>query len=72
MNIGIPPDGRIIPIFEERLRQIGKSITAKLATALYKSLKLLSTGSWLNISGEAIYKTNPWKYQNDTINNDFW
>ena len=23
VNIGIPPDGRIIPIFEERLRQMG-------------------------------------------------
>ena len=24
MNIGITADGRIIPIFEERLRQMGK------------------------------------------------
>ena len=29
-------------------------------------------GLWLNINGEAIYGTRPWKYQNDTINSDVW
>ena len=30
MNIGITADGRIIPIFEERLRQMGKSDSVKI------------------------------------------
>ena len=32
----------------------------------------LLLGSWLAINGEAIYKTKPWHYQNDTANNNFW
>ncbi|KAK0177393.1 hypothetical protein PV328_001451 [Microctonus aethiopoides] len=51
MNIGPTKDGIIAPIFEERLRQMGK---------------------WLDVNGEAIYKTRPWKYQNDTISGDTW
>lgn len=51
MNIGPTHDGRIIPVFEERLRQIG---------------------SWLAVNGDAIYKSIPWKYQNDTVTGDVW
>ena len=36
MNVGPTHDGRIVPIFEERLRQMG---------------------SWLDINGEAIYRS---------------
>ena len=32
----------------------------------------MHVGSWLSINGEAIYKTKPWHYQNDTLNNNFW
>ncbi len=29
-------------------------------------------GEWLNINGEAIYSSLPWKYQNDTTNTNVW
>ena len=51
MNVGPTPDGRIIPIFEERLRQLG---------------------SWLKVNGEAIYQSNPWTHQNDTVTPNIW
>ena len=34
--------------------------------------RLLEMGAWLNISGEAIYDSIPWKYQNDTPAKDIW
>ena len=51
LNVGPTHDGRIVPIFEERLRQIG---------------------AWLEVNGEAIYKTKPWKAQNDTVTPNVW
>ena len=51
INVGPTSYGKLIPIFEERLRQMG---------------------SWLKVNGEAIYKSVPWKYQNDTINPNVW
>ena len=30
------------------------------------------SGSWLNINGEAIYGSRPWKYQNDTTASHVW
>ncbi|XP_033632742.1 alpha-L-fucosidase-like [Asterias rubens] len=51
LNVGPTHDGRIIPIFEERLRQVG---------------------SWLKVNGEAIYKSKPWRAQNDTNTTDIW
>lgn len=51
INVGPTSYGKIIPIFEERLRQMG---------------------SWLNVNGEAIYSSRPWKYQNDTTNSNVW
>lgn len=30
------------------------------------------TGEWLNINGEAIYQSRPFKIQNDTITPDVW
>jgi alpha-L-fucosidase len=34
--------------------------------------RLRQLGSWLNVNGEAIYETQPWRYQNDTTNSDVW
>jgi alpha-L-fucosidase len=51
INIGPTAYGKIIPVYEERLRQMG---------------------SWLNVNGEAIYASVPWKYQNDTTNSHVW
>ncbi|CAF1229060.1 unnamed protein product [Didymodactylos carnosus] len=51
INTGPTAYGKIAPIMEERLRQMG---------------------SWLNVNGEAIYSSVPWKYQNDTLNKDVW
>lgn len=51
INVGPTHDGRIPPIMEERLRQLG---------------------SWLNINGEAIYNSQPWIHQNDSVTPGVW
>jgi len=51
INIGPTKDGIIVPIFEERLRQLGE---------------------WLELNGEGVYESRPWRYQNDTTNPNVW
>jgi len=34
--------------------------------------RLRQLGAWLQINGEAIYSTDPWRVQNDTVNCDVW
>jgi len=51
LNVAPTHDGRILPVYEERLRQLGQ---------------------WMKINGDAIYKTKPWKHQNDTVTGDTW
>ena len=51
INIGPTSEGIIVPIFQERLQQLG---------------------AWLQVNGEAIYESRPWKFQNDTTNPNAW
>lgn len=34
--------------------------------------RLRQMGAWLSINGEAIYETEPWSHQNDTIAENLW
>lgn len=51
LNVGPTSDGRIVPVFEERLRQMG---------------------CWLDLNGEAIFDTQPWRFQNDSNTPNVW
>ena len=34
--------------------------------------RLRQMGAWLKVNGDAIYKTKPWTFQNDTENPNVW
>ncbi|KAF5277102.1 hypothetical protein FQA39_LY06340 [Lamprigera yunnana] len=51
INIGPSKEGTIIPIFRQKLQELGE---------------------WLNINGDAIYKSKPWFYQSDPIANTWY
>uniref|UniRef100_V5HEY6 Putative alpha-L-fucosidase n=1 Tax=Ixodes ricinus TaxID=34613 RepID=V5HEY6_IXORI len=34
--------------------------------------RLLQLGRWLSVNGEAVYGSQPWKYQNDTLTQGIW
>ncbi|KAK3787880.1 hypothetical protein RRG08_022173 [Elysia crispata] len=34
--------------------------------------RLRQMGSWLGINGEAVYKSRPWAFQNDTVTSGIW
>jgi alpha-L-fucosidase len=51
INVGPTAYGKIDPIYQERLLQMG---------------------SWLQINGEGIYGSNPWKHQKDKTNGNVW
>ncbi|KAK7101787.1 alpha-L-fucosidase-like [Littorina saxatilis] len=34
--------------------------------------RLRQLGSWLQVNGEAIYKSRPWSFQNDTVTSGIW
>ncbi|ESO90450.1 hypothetical protein LOTGIDRAFT_217885 [Lottia gigantea] len=51
VNVGPTKSGFIIPVFQERLTQLGQ---------------------WMNVNGEAIYSSKPWRFQNDTVTPRVW
>ncbi|OWA54111.1 putative Plasma alpha-L-fucosidase [Hypsibius exemplaris] len=52
------------------LLNIGPSGDGTIPAIFQERLRQL--GQWMDINGEAIYKTVPWSRQNDTINSDVW
>ena len=66
MNIGPTHDGRIVPIFEERLTQLGIYFTFN-----FYVLNVI-LGIWFKTNGEAIYSTKPWAHQNDNVTGSVW
>lgn len=34
--------------------------------------RLRQMGTWLKVNGKAIYETNTWRSQNDTVTPDVW
>lgn len=71
MNVGPTKDGIIPPIYEERLRGMG-NLNYNFLLKIPCLIKSIYSGQWLEINGEAIYGSRPWKYQNDTLTGDTW
>ena len=69
MNIGPTHDGRIVPIFEQRLTQIGMFYYFNFVII---SNDLLISGTWLKTNGESIYNSKPWTHQNDSSTGSVW
>lgn len=51
LNVGPSKEGLIMPIFQERLLNIGK---------------------WMDINGEAIYASKPWRVQKENGTCSIW
>lgn len=65
MILGLGPmrDGNVPVILQ---------VTRKIDFFVDEKERLRQLGSWLQINGEAIYSTTPWKWQNDTAAEDVW
>ena len=67
LNVGPSHDGRIMPIFEEILLQIGLNCHNCCVIDV-----TVVTGQWLEINGGCIYNSVPWTHQNDTVSSFVW
>ncbi|XP_075859027.1 plasma alpha-L-fucosidase isoform X2 [Microcebus murinus] len=52
------------------LMNIGPTLDGIISTIFEERLRQM--GTWLKVNGEAIYETQPWRSQNDTITPDVW
>jgi len=52
------------------LMNIGPSSDGSIEPIFQERLRQM--GDWLAVNGEAIYETNPWQVQNDTLNSKVW
>ncbi|XP_033619142.1 plasma alpha-L-fucosidase [Fukomys damarensis] len=52
------------------LMNIGPTVDGTISAIFEERLRQM--GSWLKVSGEAIYETHPWRFQNDTFTPDVW
>lgn len=52
------------------LLNIGPTLDGTISVIFEERLRQM--GTWLNVNGEAIYKSKPWRAQNDTVTPDIW
>ena len=72
LNVGPTHDGRIMPIFEEILLQIGLNHWTAMYVAIIELADTFATGQWLEINGGCVYGSVPWIHQNDTVSSFVW
>ena len=70
LNVGPTADGRIVPIFEERLLEMGEWLQVGVNWGIIVQNELHVV--ILQINGEAIYNSTPWRVQNDTAEKLTW
>ncbi|XP_004846100.1 plasma alpha-L-fucosidase isoform X2 [Heterocephalus glaber] len=52
------------------LMNVGPTLDGTISAIFEERLRQM--GTWLKVNGEAIYKTHPWRFQNETFTPDVW